>query len=153
MMLICFINILIAEFQCNSLVLPCVLLYAFKSITLRGAHQPHQTTKESMMQKRGRAYVQKEAWAQQGKIVSGKMEKIDDFRNLIQKRRYLTGKIPHKRRTEPSGNSSSENPENIKQLLVPGYNKEINTHFWKYLRQKNPKQQLYSKSLKRQQCR
>ena len=52
MMLICFINILIAEFQCNSLVLPCVLLYAFKSITLRGAHQPHQTTKESMMQKK-----------------------------------------------------------------------------------------------------
>lgn len=51
-MLICFISILIAEFQCNSLVLPCVLLYVFKSITLRGAHQPRQTTKESTMQKK-----------------------------------------------------------------------------------------------------
>ena len=35
MMLICFISILIAEFQCNSLVLPCVLLYVFKSIILK----------------------------------------------------------------------------------------------------------------------
>ena len=65
--------------------------------------------------------------------------------NLIQKRRYSTGKIPHMRRTELSGNGSSENPKNIKQLLLPGNSKET-PHFWKYLRQKNPKQQFYCKS-------